>query len=532
MKKLAITARFALLAVAGITLIGFALRLARYHQSVYGDEISTLYIIRGRSLSDVVHMVASDAEISPPLYFILAWITAKLGSAPELMRLPSLIAGTVSIPLVYLVGARALNRLTGVIAAAIMALSPFMIFYSADGRGYAVAIALLLGTTLTMLAGARTSRMRWWIAYAVLTALAMYTHYTAAFVLVAQLAWLMWAHRECRRPALLANAGAVVLYLPWIPNLIADMNSPTIDILGVIVGSGIGTKLEAVVAWIAGQPYVETSAFPGVPVFAVLLAGFLVASAATLWQHAKARDLRESISNNPGLVLFAALALATPILELLLLMLGGTDLFGARNLNSSSAGLALLIGAVLASSSLVVGTICTVAVVGAFGIGAARTLEDTGRLSDSSGAADVIASQIAPGDVIVDMASAAWTPVPLTGLDAYLDTDNTEIRPFLPTGEPPFLPFKNDPPPADELISQAFSAANGHRVFLLGLDDRMIVEEGELTAIITDPRVPSTPGAEVTPLPSGWKVVEADRFPGVNPLNLFVIESPTADSGG
>ena len=50
--------------------------------------------------------VASDAEISPPLYFMLAWASTKLGSAPELIRLPSLIAGVASIPLIYLVPER------------------------------------------------------------------------------------------------------------------------------------------------------------------------------------------------------------------------------------------------------------------------------------------------------------------------------------------------------------------------------------------------------------------------------------------
>ena len=158
-------ARWVVLAVAALTALGLALRLARYQQSVFGDEMSTLYIVEGRSLSEVMSYVSGDAEISPPLFFILAWLTTKLGSAPELVRLPSLIAGTMSIPLVYLVGARAVSRPAGLIAAGVMALTPFMIFYSADGRGYAVTIALLLASTLAMLEGARSERGRWWVAY-------------------------------------------------------------------------------------------------------------------------------------------------------------------------------------------------------------------------------------------------------------------------------------------------------------------------------------------------------------------------------
>lgn len=50
--------------------------------------------------------IRSDDEITPPLYFIFAWLSMKLGSDPEWVRLPSLLAGTAVIPLVYLVGAR------------------------------------------------------------------------------------------------------------------------------------------------------------------------------------------------------------------------------------------------------------------------------------------------------------------------------------------------------------------------------------------------------------------------------------------
>ena len=63
---------------------------------------------------------------------------------------------------------------------------------------------------------------------------AVYTHYTAVFVLGAQLLWLLWAHPEARRPALLANLGAALAFLPWISGLIADLNSPTTKILGAL----------------------------------------------------------------------------------------------------------------------------------------------------------------------------------------------------------------------------------------------------------------------------------------------------------
>ena len=330
MKQLSAAGRQVIAAVVAITVIGFALRLARYEQSVFGDETSTLYIVDGRSLSDLMRLLSGDAEISPPLFFILAWLSAKLGSMPELVRLPSLVAGTVSIPLVYMVGARAVNRPAGLIAASVMALNPFMIFYSGDGRGYAVAIALLLGSTLAMLAGARDGRTRWWVLYGALSLLAMYTHYTSAFVLVAQLGWLFWAYPQARKPAVIANLAAAVLFLPWVPELIDDLNSPTVDILSALQGDGFGAKRQAIEIWAVGYPFQTPHQLPGVVAIVLGLVGFVLACVTGVFRHLRARSTLAGRDAVPllskGMTLVLALAAATAVFELLILFVTGNDL--------------------------------------------------------------------------------------------------------------------------------------------------------------------------------------------------------------
>jgi MFS family permease len=532
LKQLSAASRRVLLAVAGLTLLGLALRLARYEQSIFGDETSTLYIVDGRSLSDVLSLISGDAEISPPLYFILAWLSTKLGSAPELVRLPSLIAGTASIPLVYLVGARALNRNAGLIAAAVMALSPFMIFYSADGRGYAVAIALLLGSTLAMLAGARTGRARWWVAYGVLSLLAMYTHYTAAFVLVAQLAWLLWAHPECRKPALIANLAAAMLYLPWVPDLLDDTGSPTIEILSALQGSGFAAKRLSVEVWAIGYPFRSPHQLPGTLAAVLGLAGFVVAAAAGLVRHLQRRkavaaggsdDAERPALLSKGMVLVIALAASTAVCELVILLLTGNDLFGARNLTTSSAALALLIGGVLASAGRSWGTICTIMVIACFGIGAARTLQTTNELVDFKSAAAYVDSAAGPDDVIVDLLSPRVTPVPLTSLDAYLPQGRAEFRPLLPEGEPPFLPSSPIPESA-ELLSEAVRDAQGERLVLLVSDTGLVRDGDDVTAIRIEPIVYGTAPVELFELPPGSRVADEVRFPALGPVNVVVVE--------
>ncbi|MFN8112846.1 MAG: glycosyltransferase family 39 protein [Solirubrobacterales bacterium] len=516
--------------MAGLTVLALALRLNRFGQPFLGDEISTLYIVRNDDLAGTVSALASDREISPPLYFLTAWLFSKLGSAPELIRVPSLIAGTLSIPLVYALGARAVSRTAGMLAAAVMTLMPFMIFYSGDGRTYAMAIALLLASTLSMLAAVRTGRRRWWVAYGVLTALAMYTHYTAAFVLAAQLLWLLWAHPRVWKPAVLANVGAVVLYAPWIPSMRADFDSPTIDILSALQGDGFAIKRLAVETWSMGYPYVLPKEVPGRAAMVMIAGALAVAAVAALVRWYRKRDESRRLPPvSRGVVLVFAIALATPVAEVLILIVTGNDLFGARNLSTSSAGLALAIGTTLASAGPLVGVVTAVIVLAGFSVGTARTFRDGSDALRFDLAAEFIAAESRPGDVVIDAISAATTPVPLTPLDIHLDDKPPTTNLFFPQGDPPFLPFKSDPLPPTPELERAFSeAAPDGRVFLITTDSPVTVAPpgGEPAVDNTDPKETSFV------LPPGSRIVDRVEYPGVVPLDVLVVEPGRGPTGG
>src|SRR5215211_5264764 len=217
-----------------LTGIGGLLRLAVADQSLFGDELSTYWIVATHDLGGVVSVVREEIEITPPLSFVLSWLTTRIDVTPELLRAPSLLAGVAAIPLVYLVGVRTVGRAAALVAAAITALAPFMIYYSAEAREYEPMLVLVLLSTLALLTALRDDRARWWIAYGACTCAAVYTHYTSVFALAAQLAWVLLAHPDARRRALLANAGAVVAFLPWLPGLVNDVRSPDSEIMSAL----------------------------------------------------------------------------------------------------------------------------------------------------------------------------------------------------------------------------------------------------------------------------------------------------------
>ncbi len=499
-----------------ITVSGFALRANLFGDSVFGDELSTLWIVENHSFTETVSVVHGDAEITPPLYFMLAWLSTHLGSSPELVRLPALITGTLAIPMTYMFGLRTLGRATGIAAALVIALSPYMTFLSAYGRGYALMIFFLLGSALALLAAVRTGRLRWWVAYAACCCLAMYSHYTAAFVLVAQFGWVLWAYPAVRRPSLFAVAGAAILYIPWLTGVLSDLDSPTQAVLEFLQGKGIDTKVKSITQMIAGEPMVDLSKLPGRFGLILIGAGLVIGLVGTilslaLWKGDRFSERRRMFA----LVLMSAGA--TLFAELILLALG-TDLLSDRNLSATWAFLPVLIGALLAMPPLRIGAVAALATIAGFTIGAMKTADRTVSGTAYEKAAGFIEGSAGPGDVVLDMSH--YTPVPLTQLDAYLSQDLPEFRVDLPQGEPPFLPGGTVVLPRERVIADAFRRAVEGRVFVVTREVK-----------VTDANlIDNSAGLEQPP--RGWTAEQVKTWPGFVPVTVTVFERSPASARG
>jgi len=206
-------------AVAGITVVALAVRPAHFGESLFADDLYTFKASTGPTLCSVLRDVNSDLEITPPLFFVVAWLSQKAGDPFVWLRIPSLVAGVATVPLVYLLGLRTVGRRAALLGAAFFALGPFATFYATEARAYALMTLLVLLSTLALLCAIEKNTWPWWAAYALTMAAAMYTHYTSIFVPAAQAGWAIVAHRERIRPLLVAALSAGVLYLPWLPGL-------------------------------------------------------------------------------------------------------------------------------------------------------------------------------------------------------------------------------------------------------------------------------------------------------------------------
>lgn len=206
-----------------IVLVAAAVRLATLSsQSYWLDESQAAHEL---SLS-FGHMLGAwnRAEWNPPLYLIVAWPWARVFGTGEVgLRLLSALLGIGLVPLLYLCGAELVSRRAGLVAAALGALNPFMIWYSQEAREYMLLTVLSAASLLFFARGWRTGSRRdlgWWAAF---SALALLTQYFAGFLVLAEGVALIYRLRS--RTSIIALLVQGVVLAPFVPHVVPRLSS-------------------------------------------------------------------------------------------------------------------------------------------------------------------------------------------------------------------------------------------------------------------------------------------------------------------
>ncbi len=307
------TTRRAAWSVAALTVLGAAVRFSTLDvQSFWVDEAATIHLLH-RSFGGMLSAIP-DSESTPPLYYIVAWVWAKLfGSGEVGLRSLSALAGTATVPVAYLAGARLVSRRTGLVLAALVAVNPLLVWFSQEARAYAL-LALLSAATLAALPAAleRPSR-RTFSTWAVLAALALVTHYFAIFLIVPEALLLIRRHRGRSLPAVAAAAVAGIALLPLVVHQAGN------DRADFIRHVALGKRIVQV-------PKQYLVGFDS-PLEALATAVAVALALYAIWLLARHGDMRER--RGAGLAaLIAVVALGVP----LVLSLVGIDYLITRNL--------------------------------------------------------------------------------------------------------------------------------------------------------------------------------------------------------
>jgi uncharacterized membrane protein len=217
------TSRNDLLALGAIVLVGFALRLPGVRVWYWGDEIQTVVIAR-RSVPDIRSGLARDG--APPLfYYVLhAWMRV-FGTGPSSSHSLTIVLGLLTVVAAWWFGRRHGGTWAGLLAAAAIALNPFLVRFSTETRNYAlfgllgvVAIGLLLD--LLRLEGRYTHLLLGIVLGSCMLTHAWGVFFTGAIVAAVWLDALLRRDRELALQGAIALVVAGIVFAPWLPTFV------------------------------------------------------------------------------------------------------------------------------------------------------------------------------------------------------------------------------------------------------------------------------------------------------------------------
>ncbi len=242
-----------LLVIALLT--GAAVRLNGLAERALWFDEALVVLEAGKPLSKVLGQRAEG--IHPPLFrFMAHWLmkgasgvlvkdsTSCLSEekgAPALMatdlrespreivlRLLSVSFSLISILLFFLLGKALFGAGTAALAAGIMSVSAFQVYYAQEIKIYALLQFLSLLSCLFFIKALKSDKRLYWGGYALISALALYTHYFAAMLLAAQAVFVpVYLLRRGAQRKLKYWAGSLFLaflfFLPWSINALKHL---------------------------------------------------------------------------------------------------------------------------------------------------------------------------------------------------------------------------------------------------------------------------------------------------------------------
>lgn len=182
----------------------------QFTASLWGDEAwaATLAV---KSPLQIIQIVAQDT--SPPLYYLVLHFWMEIFGTSEIaIRSLSFLFFLATVLVVYLIGKYLWDKKTGILAAFLALINPFLFIYAFEGRMYAL---LALTSTLSVYFFLKKHK----VGFILATTAALYTHHFSIFVIFWEGLWrLFQLWRQPIRKILKGLADFLIiglLYLPW-----------------------------------------------------------------------------------------------------------------------------------------------------------------------------------------------------------------------------------------------------------------------------------------------------------------------------
>jgi uncharacterized membrane protein len=160
--------------------------------NIWFDE--ALSIERARQSLPVLWKIIFTTQENMALYYLILhyWfsLTSLFGWLPTefVVRFPSAIFATLSAVVIYLFGKRFMGRIVGLVSAGLYVINALQLTYAQQTRSYSLQLLLVCCSWYALLAALTAKEQkRWWVCYAIVTALAIYTQLFSVFIILAQI---------------------------------------------------------------------------------------------------------------------------------------------------------------------------------------------------------------------------------------------------------------------------------------------------------------------------------------------------------
>ena len=200
------------------TLTGLALLINFIHlgaNSIELDESTSIGIARHSFASLIPVLAGVDPNMG--LYYVLLSCWVKIfGEGEAAVRSLSAIFGALAVSVIYLLGRHMFGRAAGVVAGLLLASDTFVVQYAQTARSYALLLFLILLSSYFLVVDLDGPTRRREIAFVVASALAVYAHYFALYIIVVQLGTVLAIRRRraLSREWFLIAAAILVLCAP------------------------------------------------------------------------------------------------------------------------------------------------------------------------------------------------------------------------------------------------------------------------------------------------------------------------------
>ena len=165
-----------------IVILGSFLRIYNLGgKSLFGDELC--------SVRDSKTVRWWEGHL--PLFFYVLHFFMYMGTSEFILRLPSAIFGVLAILMSYKIGKLFFGTKQGLVTAFLLSISTMHIYYSQQVRMYSLFVFLsLLSLFFFYKCFTEENKREIWIGFIISTVLNLYTHFFAAFVVIAEIMFL------------------------------------------------------------------------------------------------------------------------------------------------------------------------------------------------------------------------------------------------------------------------------------------------------------------------------------------------------